>query len=110
MMAEPTSPGRGLAVYQPATDVLVGTCSVPCNVRPSLIRDVRTAMAGITRVTGQPGQADRAAGDHSEPGQQYGPGQRAAYQPEPAAMAGPLRELPGFRGRPVLPGFGVSRN
>ena len=38
MIAEPISPGRGLAVYQPATDVLVGTWRVPCAVRPSLIR------------------------------------------------------------------------
>ena len=32
MTAEPIWPGRGLPVYQPATDVLVGTCSVPCAV------------------------------------------------------------------------------
>src|ERR1022692_1474701 len=60
---EPTAPGRGLPVYQPATEVLVGTCSVPCAVTPSLISVVWTSMAGMVRATG------RAAGwPAEEPG------------------------------------------
>ncbi len=31
---EPIWPGRGLPVYQPATEVLDGTWSVPCLVMP----------------------------------------------------------------------------
>src|ERR1022692_3868897 len=38
MMAEPMAPGRGLPVYQPATDVVEGTCNAPSDCRPSLIR------------------------------------------------------------------------
>src|SRR5450755_4045627 len=53
MTDEPTSPGRGLPVYQPATEVLVGTCSVPWAVTPSLMMVVRTSMAGIDRDTGR---------------------------------------------------------
>src|SRR4249920_3809102 len=52
MTAEPTWPGRGLPVYQPATDVLAGTCRVPWAVRPSLIRRVWIPMAGMDRYTG----------------------------------------------------------
>ena len=53
MTAEPTWPGRGLPVYQPATDVLAGTWSVPWAVRPSLIRRVWTPMTGMDRDTGR---------------------------------------------------------
>ena len=146
MIEEPISPGRGLAVYQPATDVLVGTCRVPWAVRPSLIRRVRTPMAGIVRATGrdtgpraaaaaaprttprgagdalasgratcrraagQPAQPDRAAHDHDQPGQQHGPGQRAADQPEAAPVAG-TRGLPVIRvSRAVLPGTGYRQD
>src|SRR5260370_18025915 len=52
MIDEPISPGRGLPVYQPATDVLDGACRVPCAVTPSLISVVRTSMAGMLRATG----------------------------------------------------------
>src|SRR6478752_455852 len=53
MTAEPTWPGGGLPVYQPATDVLAGTCMVPRAVRPSLIRRVWTPMTGMDRYTGR---------------------------------------------------------
>ena len=63
MMDDPISPGRGLAVYQPASVVLTGTWSVPCGVRPSRSSGVRTAMAGIVRATGRATRlADRATG------------------------------------------------
>ena len=63
MTDEPISPGRGLAVYHPATVVLTGTWSVPCGVRPSLSSTVRTPMAGIVSATGRAtGLADRACG------------------------------------------------
>src|ERR1700734_3768820 len=60
---EPTSPGRGLPVYQPATEVTAGTCSVPLAVMPSLISLVCTPMAGMVRDTGA-----GAAGAGEEPG------------------------------------------
>src|SRR5690348_12074707 len=53
MTAEPTCPGLGLPVYQPATDVLAGAWRVPCAVRPSLISRVWTSMAGMLRYTGR---------------------------------------------------------
>src|SRR6266516_2274442 len=53
MTAEPIWPGGGLPVYQPATDVLAGTCMVPRAVRPSLIRRVWTPMTGMDRYTGR---------------------------------------------------------
>jgi hypothetical protein len=43
----------GLPVYQPATDVLAGTCRMPRAVRPSLISRVRTPMTGMVRNTGR---------------------------------------------------------
>ena len=52
MTEEPISPGRGLPVYQPATEVLDGTWSVPCRVMPSVIRLVCTPIAGMVRDTG----------------------------------------------------------
>src|ERR1700680_429201 len=53
MIDEPISPGRGLPVYQPATDVLDGTCRVPWAVTPSLVSLVRTSIAGMVRATGR---------------------------------------------------------
>src|ERR1700688_4869860 len=52
MMAEPMAPGRGLPVYQPATDTVDGTCSAPFDCRPSVIRLVLTPMTGMVRDTG----------------------------------------------------------
>src|ERR1700722_209529 len=52
MTDAPSSPGRGLPVYQPATAVVAGTWSVPDRVRPSLIRRVWTPVAGMIRSTG----------------------------------------------------------
>src|ERR1700729_1189588 len=52
MTAPPGSPGRGLPVYQPATAVVVGTCSAPVLVRPRWMSRVLTSMAGMTRLTG----------------------------------------------------------
>ena len=53
MMAEPTAPGRGLPVYQPATDVVDGTCSAPLAVRPSVISWVFTPISGMVSETGR---------------------------------------------------------
>src|ERR1700722_11061258 len=52
MMAGPTAPGRGLRVYQPATDVVEGTWTVPCAVRPSEISRVRTPISGMVSAAG----------------------------------------------------------
>src|SRR5580704_8152226 len=49
---DPISPGRGLPVYQPATEVDVGTWRVRWAVRPSLTSLERTPMAGMVRATG----------------------------------------------------------
>src|ERR1017187_1190497 len=52
MMAEPMAPGRGLPVYQPAADVVDGTCNAPFGCRPSLIRLVLTPISGMVSDTG----------------------------------------------------------
>src|SRR6185437_15537543 len=48
MIDEPTWPGRGLPVYQPATAAVDGTCNVCCAVSPSLTRLLLTPLAGIS--------------------------------------------------------------
>src|SRR5690349_22871578 len=53
MMAEPTMPGRGLPVYQPATAVLDGTWSVPSLLTPRWISLVRTPIDGMLSDTGR---------------------------------------------------------
>ena len=80
MIEEPISPGRGLLVYQPATEVLRGTCSVPRPVMPSRISLVRTPMAGIHSATGG---AERVVGLGS------GAGVPSGVRPADAALAGP---------------------
>src|SRR6266576_4083860 len=52
MMDEPTAPGRGLPVYQPATVVEAGTCIEPPAARPSVIRLVFTPISGMVSETG----------------------------------------------------------
>src|SRR5579859_3643113 len=52
MMAEPTEPGRGLPVYQPATEVEDGTWSCPLDCRPRVIRLVCTPISGMVSDTG----------------------------------------------------------
>ena len=52
MMAEPTAPGRGLPVYQPATEVEDGTCIEPSAARPSVISWVFTPISGMVSETG----------------------------------------------------------
>ena len=47
MIDGPISPGVGDPVYQPATDPLVGTCSVPSAKRPSLMIDEETPIEAI---------------------------------------------------------------
>src|SRR5216684_7081920 len=49
---DPTWPGRGLPVYQPATDAELGTWRVPCALMPSLVSLVCTPMPGMVRDTG----------------------------------------------------------
>src|ERR1700683_4655431 len=53
MTAEPTEPGRGLPVYQPATAVLDGTWSVPFERRPRSTSEVRTPITGMLSQTGR---------------------------------------------------------
>src|SRR5437773_6568151 len=52
MMDEPTAPGRGLPVNQPATVVVDGTCIEPPEARPSVIRLVFTPISGMVSETG----------------------------------------------------------
>src|SRR6266566_4928799 len=52
MMDEPTAPGRGLPVNQPATVVVDGTCIEPPAARPSVIRLVFTPISGMVSETG----------------------------------------------------------
>src|ERR1700756_3130840 len=52
MMDEPTAPGLGLPVYQPATVVEDGTCMAPPWARPSVIRLLFTPISGMVSVTG----------------------------------------------------------
>src|ERR1700677_1398607 len=49
---DPMAPGRGLPVYQPATDVVDGTCSAPAAVTPRSTRLVCTPIAGMVSATG----------------------------------------------------------
>src|SRR5262249_25667711 len=124
MIDDPISPGRGLPVYQPASVVLTGTWSVPCGVRPSRSRGVRTPIAGIVRaagratclvergaggaaggpsgrgegevprVTGRPGQPDGAADDREQAGQERGGGHRPPHQPGPGSAVPAVRAWP----------------
>ena len=54
MMDEPMAPGRGLPVYQPATEISFkgGTCSSPSEARPRVIRLVCTPISGMVSETG----------------------------------------------------------
>src|SRR6266702_1482502 len=52
MMDEPTAPGRGLPVYQPATVVEDGTCIEPPGARPRVIRLVFTPISGMVSEIG----------------------------------------------------------
>src|SRR5208282_4905342 len=52
MTAEPIAPGRGLPVYQPATEVVDGTCNESLDCRPSVISLVLTPMSGMVSETG----------------------------------------------------------
>src|SRR5580692_7113335 len=54
MMDEPMAPGRGLPVYQPATETMFGggTCNVPSEARPRVIRLVCTPISGMVSETG----------------------------------------------------------
>src|SRR5690242_20247267 len=58
MMAEPTAPGRGLLLYQPATDVDDGTCITPPAARPRVISRVFTPISGMVSETGLAGGVD----------------------------------------------------
>ena len=55
MMAEPMAPGRGLPVYQPATEIMDkgGTCSSPSEVRPRYMSLVWTPISGMVSETGR---------------------------------------------------------
>src|ERR1700759_2916211 len=53
MTAEPTVPGRGLPVYQPATVVLFGTWSVPLELTPRWISLVRIPSDGMLSQVGR---------------------------------------------------------
>src|SRR6202030_711947 len=57
MTADPTAPGRGLPVYQPATVVVSGTWSVAFACRPRRTSEVLTPMAGMVSETGAAGSA-----------------------------------------------------
>src|SRR5262250_372938 len=85
--AAPIAPGRELPVYQPATEVLAGTCRAPEAVSPRRTSPLRTPIDGMMRPVG--GGTGRAVG-----------GGAAAWRPSgngtsvggPAATAGrPVR-------------------
>jgi hypothetical protein len=52
MMAGPTAPGRGPRVYQPAADVVAGSCAVRWAERPSVISRVLTPVSGMVSAAG----------------------------------------------------------
>src|SRR3984957_12256178 len=96
MMDEPMAPGRGLAVYQPATLVVVGTWSAPALVVPSLISLVLTPIAGMIRYNGSgadeptAGPGTGAIGPCGTATRRVGP---AAYAPRSSALA-PMTPIP----------------
>ena len=76
MIEEPTWPGRGLPLYQPATAAVGGTCKVCRAVSPSLTRLLLTPIAGMSS---QNGRATRCLGRLEEPEMRpTGPGAPAA--------------------------------
>src|SRR5260370_42639227 len=80
MTDDPIAPGRGLPVYQPASDVVGGTCSMPPCVTPRSTSLVRTPMAGMIRLTGR----------GTSPAGEVGPGS-ALTGPAGTATAGTWR-------------------
>src|ERR1700722_5423827 len=58
MTADPMAPGRGLAVYQPATAVDGGTWRAPPAVSPRRMRLVCTPIDGMVSATGRLTWAD----------------------------------------------------
>src|SRR6201995_6174122 len=80
MMDEPTAPGRGLPVNQPATVLVDGTCAAPPAARPSVIRLVFTPISGMVRDAG----AATGAGSADCGGATMGP-VGAGSAPTPAA-------------------------
>src|SRR5258708_17522538 len=48
----PTAPGRGLPVYQPATEAMAGTCRAPEGVSLRRTSPLRTPMDGMMRPVG----------------------------------------------------------
>ncbi len=62
MTADPIEPGRGLPVYQPATDVVGGTWSAPLLVSPRWTSALVTPMDGMTSETGSATWAAPCAG------------------------------------------------
>src|ERR1035441_594390 len=52
MTAEPFWPGDGPSLYQPGTDQLLGTCTVPFLLRPSSLNFSESPMIGIARWIG----------------------------------------------------------
>ncbi len=102
MMAEPMAPGRGLPVYQPATEVVDGTWSAPPEVRPRLIKLVCTPISGMVSDTGA--ATGRGPGDC----------RTATIGPVGAGMIGPVgagrAPIPAATGRMAGVGCRVSSN
>src|SRR6478609_11749716 len=95
MTDEPTEPGRGLPVYQPATATEDGTCITPPDARPSVIRLVFTPISGMVSETG----LATGAGSADCGGATMGPvGAGSAWAPAEAPVAA---EAPAATGRRV---------
>jgi hypothetical protein len=93
----------GLPVYQPATEVLAGTCRMPRAVRPSLIsrgadaddRDGQIHRAGHCGPGGRPGRWDHHHGEQAaaEQGRRHRVAYRPGETPSLAGVAWPRRQL-----------------
>src|ERR1700730_9535283 len=100
MTDDPIAPGRGLPVYQPASEVVGGTCSMPLFVTPRSTSLVRTPMAGMIRLTGRgtspagevgPGSALTGPAGTDTAGTWCRPNEAL---PDPSVMIRPARPAP----------------
>src|SRR6266571_8081248 len=92
MTAEPTVPGRGLPVYQPATAVLDGTWSVPSELTPRWISLVRIPSDGMLSQVGRAARGP-VASEAGSTVRSVGAGIGAGREGSGAACAGDRAEV-----------------